>query len=91
MTETVEGNQPVVEIPFGFQGKVFRSPMPFSQYDRFNQIWSSYLNLKIQTVLVLAGVEEMLIYSERNLLDFYKWNGIHQLHFPILHSTGRSK
>jgi atypical dual specificity phosphatase len=76
-------NRQVIEIPFGFRGRIYRSPMPFSSYDKFNLIWAMYKKLNIQSVLVLTEIKEIGIHSKRNLLDFYRDNRLRVLHFPI--------
>jgi atypical dual specificity phosphatase len=75
--------QSVIEIPFGFQGKVFRSPMPFGPYDELNRVWDRYIELNIKRVLVLAEMEEIATHSQRNLLDFYIGKGLQVYHYPI--------
>ena len=71
------------EIPYGFKGKVFQSPMPFSPYDPITQVWSSYLAERIDIVVVLAENQEILVNANRDLIDFYESNGLSVLHYPI--------
>ncbi len=78
-----KGAQILTEIPFGFKGRVFRSPMPFSPYDPSGQVWPLYLEKGIDIVLVLAEMHEILVYTNQNLLDYYKSKGLLVLHFPI--------
>jgi len=73
----------IIEIPLGFKGCIYRSPMPFSPYDKSNRVWTLYFQNNIHFVLVLAETQEMLIYTGRDLLDFYKSKGLGVRHFPI--------
>lgn len=73
----------IIEIPYGFKGKVFQSPMPFSPYDPITRVWSSYLAERIDIVVVLAENQEILLNSNRDLIDFYKSYGLTVIHYPI--------
>jgi protein-tyrosine phosphatase len=77
------GCKDLIEIPFGFNGKIFRSPMPFSPYDETRQVWSLYRQMNVQFVLVLAEKNEILDYSKQDLLGFYESQGVSVEHFPI--------
>ena len=75
--------QQITEIPLGLPGKVYRSPMPFSKYDRFGKIWTLYEEYEIEIVVVLAESEEYLIHTGVDLPSFYKTNGLKVIHYPV--------
>jgi hypothetical protein len=72
----------ITEIPFKFPGKIFRSPMPFSSFDR-GQIWHSYLDENIDMVVVLTETQEYLVYAGRDLIDFYHSHQLEVVHLPV--------
>ncbi len=73
----------ITRIPFKYRGSVYRSPMPFSRYDPFNQIWDEYMFHKIGAVFVLAEAQEFQNHANKDLLDVYKRQGLDAYHFPI--------
>ena len=73
----------LTEIPFGLPGKLYRSPMPFSAYDRLGQVWQLYWQNGIQTVVVLTESQEYLVHARRDLPQFYRAEGLDAIHFPI--------
>lgn len=83
MTKKNNESCSIIEIPYGFKGKVFQSPMPFSPYDPLNRVWSSYLVESLDIVVVLAEKQEILINANRDLIDFYDSNGLSVIHYPI--------
>lgn len=72
----------MIEMPYSFPGRVFRSPMPFGPYDRVN-IWQSYQEEEIDLVVVLTESQEYLVYSRRDLPYFYRSQGLDVLHVPV--------
>jgi atypical dual specificity phosphatase len=73
----------LTEIPFGLPGKIFRSPMPFSTYDRLGQVWQLYWQNGVKTVVVLTEPQEYLVHARRDLPRFYRTEGLEVIHFPI--------
>jgi len=73
----------ITEMPFGLTGKIIRSPMPFSQFDNDLDVWSDYFEYKINLVIVLVEDDELLVNADRDLLKFYKAEGIELIHYPI--------
>jgi len=71
-----------IELPYSQPGKIFRSPMPFSKFDR-QDVWSSFLENKIDLVVVLTEQQEYLVYAGRDLPAFYSSNGMEVLHIPV--------
>jgi protein-tyrosine phosphatase len=78
-----ENSELLTEIPFGLPGKVFRSPMPFSPYDRLGQVWQLYWQNGIKVVVVLTEPQEYLVHARRDLPKFYRAEGLEAIHFPI--------
>ena len=73
----------LTEIPLGLPGRIYRSPMPFSPYDRLGKVWALYWQKGIKTVVVLTEQQEYLVHARRDLLNFYRTEGLDAIHFPI--------
>ncbi len=76
-------DQPLTEIPLGLAGKAYRSPMPFSSFDPFNLVWKGYKENEINSVVVLTEPQEYLVHAKRDLLAFYRSEGMEAFHLPI--------
>jgi protein-tyrosine phosphatase len=72
----------LIELPYSFSGRIFRSPMPFGPYDR-DSVWQSYREEEIDLVVVLTEVQEYLVYARRDLPEFYRSQGLEVLHLPV--------
>ena len=72
----------LIELPYSFSGRVFRSPMPFGPYDR-DSVWQSYREEEIDLVVVLTEAQEYLVYARRDLPEFYRSQGLDVLHLPV--------
>jgi len=72
----------LVELPYSFPGKIFRSPMPFSRFDH-SDIWTSYLEHDVGVVVVLTEQAEYLVYAGKDLPAFYDVQGLESLHIPV--------
>ena len=72
----------MIELPFSQPGRIYRSPMPFSQFDRFDA-WSAYQDHDVQLVVLLTEQQEYLVYAGRDLPDFYRSQGLDVLHLPV--------
>ena len=70
------------ELPFSLKGKIFRSPMPFSNFDRTG-VWDSFKKQEIDLVVVLTEKQEYLVYSGRDLPEVYRSHGLQALHVPV--------
>ena len=75
-------NDKMIEFPFNFPGRIFRSPMPFSNFDRVDT-WQSYLEEDIDLIIVLTEQQEYLVYANKDLPEFYRSNGLDVLHVPV--------
>jgi atypical dual specificity phosphatase len=76
-------SSPFTEIPFGFPGKVFRSPMPFSPYDVSGNILRKYLENKINAVVILTEPHEYIFQVGRDLPAYYQNEGFEVIQLPI--------
>jgi len=74
---------PLIELPYGLPGRVFRSPMPFRAGDTQGEVFRQYLEQQISVVVVLVDDAECLAQSGRNLRQFYESNGLEVIHLPI--------
>ena len=72
----------LIEMPYSLPGKIYRSPMPFSSYDRTG-VWNDYQENEIDRVVVLVEPQEFLVYAGRDLPDFYRSQGLRALHIPV--------
>jgi protein-tyrosine phosphatase len=72
----------LIEMPFSYPGKIFRSPMPFSNFDH-SDVWSSFLDKGIDLVVVLTEKQEYLVYAQKDLPEFYRSQGMDVLHLPV--------
>jgi len=72
----------MIEMPYSFPGRVFRSPMPFGPYDQ-DSVWQSYREEEIDLVVVLTEAQEYLVYARRDLPEFYRSQGLDVLHLPV--------
>ena len=74
---------PLTEFPFGYPGKIFRSPMPFGPYDHLSKIWPAYQQQAVTAVVVLVEPQEFLVRAGRDLPAFYRSANIDVIHIPI--------
>ena len=72
----------LINIPFELKGNIFRSPMPFSNYDH-SEVWNAYKENEIDLVVVLTEKQEYLVYARIDLPEFYFENGLEVLHIPV--------
>lgn len=75
-------NPMLTEMPYSFPGKIFRSPMPFSRFDRTG-VWDAYHEQGIDLVVVLTEPQEYLVYAGRDLPAFYRQQGMDSIHIPV--------
>ncbi len=74
---------PVIELPFGLPGRIFRSPMPFRPGDEDGQIFHQFLEHKVSVVVLLVTDAECQARTGRNLRQFYQSSGFDVIHQPI--------
>jgi len=76
-------NSLLTELPFNREGKIYRSPMPFSDYDPLGEVWEEYLNQGVGSVVVLTEQQEYLVRAGRDLPAFYQSAGLIPITLPI--------
>lgn len=74
---------PLIELPFGLAGRVFRSPMPFRPGDENGQLFYQYKNQHVSVVVLLVDEDESQARTGRNLRTFYGTNGLEVIYLPI--------
>jgi len=73
----------MTELPLGYPGKLYRSPMPFSSYDHNNSLYTSITSEDISVIVLLAEDEECLEKTGRDLRAFYLRQGMQVIYLPI--------
>jgi protein-tyrosine phosphatase len=72
----------MIELPFGFPGKVFRSPMPFGSYDFQGRLYQNFQAEKISAVVLLCSENECERRTGRDLKAIYDQDGFDIVHLP---------
>ena len=73
----------LIELPFGFSGRIFRSPMPFGRYDVRKDVIRQFKQKDIHVIVVLTDDEECLARAGRDLRSFYDEQGYKVVYLPI--------
>ena len=73
----------LIELPFGFPGRIFRSPMPFGPYDLHGEAYDRFCEEQIAVIVLLASDEECLHKTGCNLRALYLKEGFQVLYLPI--------
>ena len=79
MTVSVE----LTELPFGLPGRIYRSPMPFGDYDPPGQLIAAYQAAGISGVVVLAEAAECARKTGFDLLGYYREQGWQVIYCPV--------
>ena len=74
---------PLTELPFGFPGCIFRSPMPFGPYDLHGEVYDRFSEEQIAVIVLLASDEECLHKTGCHLRALYLKEGFQVLYLPI--------
>ena len=82
-TKTGATSVPLTELPFGFPGRIFRSPMPFGPYDLHGEVYDQFCEAQIRVIVLLASDEECLHKTGCNLRALYLKAGLQVLYLPI--------
>ena len=83
MSDATFDRNGLTELDFGTAGRVYRSPMPFQWYDEDGHLFQEYQAKSISAVVVLAEADECLRETGRDLLVFYREQGLEVIHCPI--------
>jgi len=73
----------LTELPFGFPGRVFRSPLPFGPYDLHGEVYDRFCEEHIAVIVLLASDEECLHKTGCHLRALYLKAGFQVLYLPI--------
>jgi protein-tyrosine phosphatase len=73
----------LIELPFGFPGRIFGSPMPFGDFDPEGGAFREFKREKISVIVLLAEEEECFQKTGLNLRAFYSKKGFQVIHLPI--------
>jgi len=73
----------LTELPFHLPGRIFRSPMPFSVYDPRGDGLLQFKREKGSLIVLLAGEEECVERTGKNLKSLYLHEGFEVIHLPI--------
>lgn len=76
--------QNLVEIPFGLDGKVYRSPMPYAAFDLGHTTFDEFKEAGIDTVVILTVPGEDQLRAGLDMVELYHEQGWQVIHFPIM-------
>lgn len=70
-------------LPLGLPGNIYRSPMPFGQYDPLGLVYQAFWQNDIQAVALLVPDAECWIYAGQDLRKRYERDGLTVIHLPM--------
>ena len=70
-------------LPLGLPGNIYRSPMPFGQYDPLGLVYQGFWKNDIQTVVLLVPDAECWVYAGQDLRARYQRDGLTVVHLPM--------
>lgn len=73
----------LTELPFGLPGRVYRSPMPLSGFDREKDLLALYQQAGVQTVVMLVSDEEAQRKTGCDLRAEYRQLGLDVIYLPM--------
>jgi len=76
-------NMSLTELPLGLPGRIFRSPMPYGDFDPEGRTLEAFQENHISVVVLLAEEQEILNRTGRDLKRLYLADGLEVLHLPI--------
>lgn len=77
-------NESLTELPYGLNGRIYRSPLPFSPlFDPKGLVLDSYLDVGINTVVMLTPIAEVERLTSMNLKDRYEELGFDVIYAPV--------
>ena len=74
---------PLLELPIILPGKVFKSLMPFGDWDLEGHLIQDYHGAKVSVIVVLAEDQECVAKAGRSLRDLYEREGFEVIPMPI--------
>jgi protein-tyrosine phosphatase len=73
----------LTELPFGLPGRIFRSPLPYGDFDPTQQVIHLYKKEGVHVVVMLVSSEEAKAKTGRDLVRLYKEAGLDVITIPI--------
>jgi len=73
----------LTELPFSLPGRIFRSPMPFGDFDPDGKSFLAFKEEKVSVIVLLVDEEESLRKTGLNLKALYEGQGFQVIHLPI--------
>jgi len=73
----------VTELPLGLPGRIFRSPMPYGDFDPEGKALEAFQENNISVVVLLAEEQEILKRTGRDLKGLYLSGGLEVIDLPI--------
>jgi len=70
-------------LPLGLPGNIYRSPMPFGQYDRTGLVYQAFAENEIRVVVLLVPDAECWVYAGQDLRQRYEHDGLIVIHLPM--------
>lgn len=70
-------------LPLGLPGNIYRSPMPFGQFDPTGLVYQSFWKNEIHTVVLLVPDAECWVYAGQDLRQRYQRDGLGVIHLPM--------
>ena len=75
---------PLTELPYNLNGKIFRSPLPFSpMFDPDGLVLSAYEKAGVNTVVMLNEADELNRWVGKGFIKNYNQRGYRVIHVPI--------
>ena len=71
------------QLPFGYAGQIYRSPMPFGAFDPQDVVLDCYRQAGIHVVVMLVSFEEAYEKTGLDLRCLYRDNGMQVIYLPI--------
>jgi protein-tyrosine phosphatase len=73
----------LTELPLNLPGRLFRSPMPFSEFDPAGLVFDHFKLNAVSLVVVLAERQECLSVARCDLIEIYRREGMDVIHLPM--------
>lgn len=73
----------LTELPLNLPGRLYRCPMPFSEFDRAGLLVDLFTLNEISLVVVLAEAQECLDVARCDLIGLYRSRSMEVIHLPI--------
>lgn len=73
----------ITRLPFPYPGTVYRSPLPFGNYDPHSRALAEWIQYRVNVVYSLIESEEWLLKTRRDVRPELKKAGIQQINYPI--------